>query len=77
MVVSKNAVCPECGRAITLVQSVQKGDWVSCPHCKAGDIEVISLDPPLLDWAYDGPEVAGCPRPWRRMWGGGERQGEW
>jgi hypothetical protein len=71
MAKGKKAARPECERAITLVQSVQKGDWVTRPHCEAGDMEVLGLDPPLLDWAYDGPEIAGCPRPWRHMWGAG------
>lgn len=59
------AACPECGREIDLEQHVKKGDWITCPYCKVVDIEVISLDPPLLDWAYEGPELAGFPWPWR------------
>jgi lysine biosynthesis protein LysW len=62
------AACPECGRKINLKPDVKKGDWVACPHCKAADIEVISLDPPLLNWAYEEPEIAGYPQPWRRWW---------
>ena len=62
------AACPECGRMIDLGSGVKKGDWISCPYCQAADIEVIGLNPPLLDWAYEEPTVAACPPPWRRSW---------
>jgi lysine biosynthesis protein LysW len=52
------AVCPGCRRKIELEPQIERGEWVTCPHCQA-DLEVSSLNPPLLDWAYDGPEIAG------------------
>ncbi|UCC65702.1 MAG: lysine biosynthesis protein LysW [Anaerolineae bacterium] len=30
------------------------GEELTCPHCEA-DLEVISLDPVELDWAYIPP----------------------
>jgi lysine biosynthesis protein LysW len=66
--------CPECGRGIDLAPPITKGDWLACPYCHAADIEVISLDPPMLNWAYEGPEIAGYPRRWR---GGTNRRGWW
>ncbi len=49
------ATCPNCGHKIHLDRHVKRGDWIDCSHCKAADIEVISLDPPMLDWAYEEP----------------------
>jgi lysine biosynthesis protein LysW len=73
MAVAK-VVCPGCRRKIELEPHVERGEWVSCPHCWA-DLEVISLNPPVLDWAYDeGAEVAGFPdmrapgARWDRWW---------
>jgi lysine biosynthesis protein LysW len=54
------AKCPECGKKIVLDRHVKRGDWINCPHCQAGDLEVVSLNPPLLDWAYEGPELVGA-----------------
>jgi len=51
------AVCPGCRRKVELESQIEQGEWVTCPHCQA-DLEVIGLNPPLLDWAYDGPEIA-------------------
>lgn len=60
MAVAK-AVCPGCRRKIELEPKVERGEWVSCPHCWA-DLEIIGLNPPMLDWAYDeGAEVVGFP----------------
>jgi lysine biosynthesis protein LysW len=63
-VTGTKAICPNCGHEINLEQNVKERDWIACPHCQAADIEVVSLDPPLLDWAYEGPEIAGYPRYW-------------
>jgi lysine biosynthesis protein LysW len=69
MAVAKT-LCPRCRRKIELEQ-VERGEWVSCPYCWA-DLEVISLNPPVLDWAYDGPEVGSYLRIWIRppRWAG-------
>ena len=67
------AICPNCGHKINLEQKVKEGTWIACPHCRAADIEVVSLDPPLLDWAYEGPEIAG----WTRFWQPHPRWRDW
>lgn len=64
------AACPECEQKIVLNPGVNKGDWINCPHCQAADIEVIGLEPPLLDWAYEEP-IVGSPF-WKRF-----RDREW
>ena len=63
------AVCPGCKRTVDLESQIGKGDWVTCPQCEA-DLEVVCLDPPLLDWAYEGPEIAGST--W--IWAAGARR---
>jgi alpha-aminoadipate carrier protein LysW len=65
------AVCPGCSGRVEIGPRIRKGDWVTCPRCGA-DLEVISLDPPMLNWAYDGPEVAGGARFWvpHKWWTG-------
>ena len=47
-----NAYCPECDSLVVLNPHASVGQQVTCPHCDA-DLEVISVDPPELDWAYD------------------------
>jgi alpha-aminoadipate carrier protein LysW len=47
-----NAYCPECDSLVVLNPHASVGQQVTCPHCNA-DLEVISVDPPELDWAYD------------------------
>ncbi|MDY7041129.1 MAG: lysine biosynthesis protein LysW [Chloroflexota bacterium] len=44
------AFCPDCGHKISLARSWE-GQLMMCPNCDA-ELEVISLDPPELDWAY-------------------------
>jgi alpha-aminoadipate carrier protein LysW len=44
--------CPDCDGAITVSSEVELGQKIICPHCEA-ELEVISLDPLELDWAYD------------------------
>ena len=68
------ALCPGCRRKVELELQTEEGEGVSCPHCWA-DLEVISLNSPVLDWAYEeGAEVAGFPRMrvpgarWERWW---------
>jgi len=56
-------VCPGCKRKVDLEPQIRKGDWVTCPYCEA-DLEVMSQDPPLLDWAYEGSEIAGSTWIW-------------
>jgi alpha-aminoadipate carrier protein LysW len=45
--------CPECDERIVFNPTKPKfGQRLSCPNCSA-ELEVISLDPLELDWAYD------------------------
>jgi alpha-aminoadipate carrier protein LysW len=46
--------CPDCGQKISLVRAWE-GQLITCSNCNA-ELEVISLDPPELDWAYVEPE---------------------
>lgn len=43
------AECPECAAAVALDSTVV-GEILRCPDCGA-DLEVISLDPPVLELA--------------------------
>ncbi len=49
------AFCPDCGHRVKLGSGAREGQLVICPNCNA-ELEVISLDPPELDWAYLEPE---------------------
>ncbi len=51
------AVCPSCGADVELGRKPQIGDLVVCPECEA-ELEVISVNPLELDWAYDEPDEA-------------------
>jgi alpha-aminoadipate carrier protein LysW len=44
--------CPDCDGKIVINPRVQLGQKLVCPHCDA-ELEVISIDPVELDWAYD------------------------
>lgn len=44
--------CPDCDGRITVNPHVKLGLRLVCPHCEA-DLEVISVDPPEIDWFYD------------------------
>jgi alpha-aminoadipate carrier protein LysW len=48
------APCPDCGEEIELWSQVKVGEELTCPYCEA-ELEVISLDPVELDWAYVPP----------------------
>ncbi len=43
------AYCPDCGRTINLAPQSKRGQRVICQHCGA-DLELVSLEPPELDW---------------------------
>ena len=43
------AICPDCGRTINMAPQSKRGQRVICWHCGA-DSELISLEPPELDW---------------------------
>lgn len=44
--------CPDCDGKIVLDPQVRVGHKLICPNCDA-ELEVISIDPPEVDWAYD------------------------
>jgi lysine biosynthesis protein LysW len=46
--------CPECGSEIGLGPSAELAARVTCPSCGAY-LEIISLSPVELDWAFDQP----------------------
>ena len=46
------AKCPNCGEKTSLGESPRIGRFVSCRHCGV-ELEIISLDPIVLDWPYD------------------------
>jgi alpha-aminoadipate carrier protein LysW len=43
------ASCPDCGRRISLAPQSKIGQRVICQRCGA-DLELVSLEPPELDW---------------------------
>ncbi len=49
------APCPDCEWEIYLGAQPREGQKVTCPDCGA-ELQVIDLDPPELDWAFDGFE---------------------
>jgi uncharacterized paraquat-inducible protein A len=49
------ASCPDCEWEVYLGAQPKEGQRVTCPSCKAA-LEVVDLDPPELDWAFDGFE---------------------
>lgn len=44
------ANCPECDALISLEETTEKGEILVCPDCGI-DLEVLSLDPFMLDLA--------------------------
>lgn len=52
------AECPECGAEVELPKGAVEGEIVQCPECEL-ELEVVSLDPPELDYAPDEEEDWG------------------
>ena len=46
-----SARCPDCGDMVNLGSRPREDQALMCPHCDA-DLQLVSLDPPTLDWAY-------------------------
>jgi alpha-aminoadipate carrier protein LysW len=44
--------CPDCDEKIVLNPDVELGLRFVCPNCDV-ELEVISVDPLEIDWAYD------------------------
>lgn len=53
-----NAECPECGADVPLPADVMTGEIVQCPECGT-ELEVVSLDPPTLNYAPEEEEDWG------------------
>jgi lysine biosynthesis protein LysW len=53
--VTKIAECPNCGDEINLGLNPSEGQQVVCFGC-GEHLEVISLDPPELDWMFSDAE---------------------
>ena len=47
--------CPECDSPVQFHSRPFEGQRVACPVC-AASLEVISVKPLELDWAYDAPK---------------------
>lgn len=45
------ASCLDCGEAISLGPQPREGQRLTCANCGAF-LEIISLEPPELDWAF-------------------------
>jgi alpha-aminoadipate/glutamate carrier protein LysW len=55
---SKLAECPECAAEVTLPDDVMENEIVQCAECGM-ELEVVSLDPPTLDFAPEEEEDWG------------------
>lgn len=49
-----SVLCPECGATIHIGKRIGVGDKIACPACGA-KLEVISANPPEVDWAFNPP----------------------
>jgi alpha-aminoadipate carrier protein LysW len=54
----KPATCPECDAEISLADDTMEGEIVQCPDCGV-ELEVRSVDPPVLDLAPEEEEDWG------------------
>lgn len=62
------AFCPDCDGEIRFNPHANFGQMLSCPHCEV-DLEVISVDPPVLDLVFVGDEDT--------EWGQDEDEDDW
>ena len=51
----QTAVCPECGKNVTVGPEPKMGKMVTCKNCGT-DLEIVWLDPLELDWPLDEDE---------------------
>ena len=49
------AECPECGSEIRFRKAPYMGQVIVCGHCET-ELEVVSLNPVELDWAYESED---------------------
>jgi alpha-aminoadipate carrier protein LysW len=52
------ATCPECEADIYIPDGTLEGEIIQCPDCGV-ELEVVSLDPPMLDLAPEEEEDWG------------------
>jgi alpha-aminoadipate carrier protein LysW len=64
------ASCLYCRYLIDLGSRLMEGQMVTCPNCGA-QLEVLSLDPLELDWAFLKPVVDDKEWDWGEEWGKG------
>jgi lysine biosynthesis protein LysW len=64
------AFCLDCGYAVNLGSRPVEDQVITCSNCGA-QLEVISLDPLELDWAYLKPVVDAKEWDWGEEWGKG------
>lgn len=50
-----NLYCPECDEKLRVPGKPRLGQRFTCFNCGA-ELEVISVDPVEIDWAFDEPE---------------------
>lgn len=46
----KNVICPECEAVIPIEADVEIAEIIVCPDCNV-DLEIISLEPPVVELA--------------------------
>ena len=49
-----STICPACGSSMRFKKQLHVGDFVVCNECDT-ELEVLSLQPLKLDWAYEEP----------------------
>ena len=47
-------ICPGCGARIRFQNKIEMGEFIVCQEC-GDELEVVSLTPIKLDWAYADP----------------------
>ncbi len=62
------ARCPGCKSEIFFYRTPKLGEFVTCPEC-ADLVEVVSLDPLILDWSEDDGEDE-----WPDYWDDGDAE---
>lgn len=60
--------CLDCDHEISLNGRFEVGQEIRCPNCRA-KFEIIRVDPPHLDWAYEGPVTSNLfSADWEKGW---------
>jgi lysine biosynthesis protein LysW len=50
------ATCPNCGEKTSIGERPKTGQVVVCNNCGI-ELEIVSLDPLILDWVYDPEDI--------------------